>query len=56
MNTPNTAPVCSFCQKAILKDHASVPDEYGEDGDRLHLYCSIQLSDGADIDSDHGDS
>jgi hypothetical protein len=48
-------PICTICKTPIEKDHVSVSDEYGDIDDRMHLGCSIEISDGDFINDDFWD-
>jgi len=43
---------CAYCGKEIKPDDPKVPDDYGEEGDYLHLSCAIAISDGDVIEAD----
>ena len=44
--------VCSYCGEPILEDEAVIQEPDGW----IHLSCSVEESDGFDIDNEHGDN
>lgn len=43
---------CTYCDNPILAGHPSVPDQYGENGDRMHLDCAVKLQEGDELNRD----
>jgi hypothetical protein len=41
--------ICHYCDQPILPGQPSVPDQWGELGDRLHIGCAAEQQDGDDL-------
>ena len=40
---------CHYCDQPILPGQPSVPDEWGDRGDRMHIRCTAEQQDGDDL-------
>jgi hypothetical protein len=40
---------CTYCDQPILPGQPSVPDQWGEPGDRMHIGCAAEQQDGDDL-------
>ena len=48
--------VCAYCGEEIKPGQPTVPDEWGDAGERMHIGCAAEDRDGCDIDRERGDS
>jgi hypothetical protein len=48
--------VCAYCGEEIEPGQPTVPDEWGDAGERMHIGCAADDQDGQDLDRERGDS
>jgi hypothetical protein len=48
--------VCAYCGEEIAAGQPTVPDQWGDAGDRMHIGCAAEDQDGQDFDRERGDS
>jgi hypothetical protein len=48
--------VCAYCGEEITAGQPTVPDQWGDAGERMHIGCAAEDQDGCDLDRERGDS
>ena len=48
--------VCAYCGEEITAGQPTVPDPWGDAGDRMHIDCPVVGEDGQDLSLGMGDS
>ena len=48
--------VCAYCGEEIIAGQPTVPEQWGDAGERMHIGCPVVGEDGQDLSLGAGDS